>query len=92
MVVRMCGLLHSSVGGAERGIVDEEGSTTLLVHDEQTNGLGLIEFEGMGDERPRALGHCCGVAVEVVGLVVGYLVIGHDGIAGLEVRRWLLRH
>ena len=40
MVVRMCRLLHSSVGGAERGIVDEEGSTTFLVHDEQANGLG----------------------------------------------------
>ena len=86
MVVRMCGLLHSSVGGAERGIVDEEGSTTLLVHDEQANGLGLIEFERMGDERPRALGHSGGVAVEIVSLEVCYLVIGHDGIAGLEVR------
>ena len=31
-------------------------------------------------------GHSGGVAVEIVSLEVCYLVIGHDGIAGLEVR------
>ena len=56
-----------------------------MVHDEQANGLGPVELEGIGDEGPSALGHCGGFTVDVVGLEIGHFVVGHDGVAGFEV-------
>ena len=31
------------------------------------------------------MGHCGGVTIDVVGLEIGHFVVGHDGVAGLEV-------